>query len=221
MAKNKQSKAGNTILQMNILPERHQRRKIRPGTVLALIFILVQLLLLYPVSSILTQEQSRFLARKSAFQELQTKVDSYNTPQEHIAELEAELESANQQLLGFEDSYSALNFQNTAWSEFLDLVLKQTPDALLVESILFQDSTILIVGRSESYQLPLVMVNNLQSQELFSGARALSIQVIPSEEDPQTPSLPAGNPETDTNQSLIYSFEISATPDHGKVTNHE
>ena len=221
MLKNRQSKTGNTILQMNILPERYQRRKIRPGAFLAVILILVQLLLLYPISSILTREQSIFIERKTAFQELQAEVDAYNTPQERIAELETELDAANQQLLSFEDAYSTLNFQNTPWSAYLDLVQEQTPAALEVESILFQDSTILIVGRSESYQLPLVMVDNLQAQEHFSEVRALSIQLIPPEEDSQNPDLPAENPENLTLDDPQYSFELAAIPDPGKVTNHE
>ncbi len=220
MVNNRKSKAGNTILYMNIMPERYRRKKIQPGAVLAVILLLVQLLLLYPISTILTREQSRFVESKTAFQELQAEVDAYNAPQERIAELEAELESANQHLIGFEDSFTALDFQNTPWSEYLKLVLEQSPAALKVENILFQDSIILVVGRSDSYQLPLVMVENLEAQDRISEARALSIQVIPPEEDSRDPSA-AEIPETLNPDNPGYSFEIEVTPEAGKEYNDE
>jgi Tfp pilus assembly protein PilN len=215
MANNRKSQAGSTILEMNILPERYRRRKIQPGAVLAVILLLGQLLLLYPVSTILIQEQNSFMESKTAFQDLQAEVDSYNAPQDRIAELEAELESIQQELIVFEDSFSALDFQNTAWSEYLNLVLEQAPAAINVDSILFQDSTILVIGRSDSYSLPLVMVDNLEAQERFSEARALSIQVIPPEDDPLN-STAENNPETNNPENPVYSFEIEVTPDMGK-----
>lgn len=220
MANIRKSNAGSTIIQMNILPERYRRRRIHPGAVLAVLLLLVQLLLLYPISTILSQEQSSFMKSKTAFQDLQAEVDSYNAPREQSTELEAELESVREELLVFEDSFSAQNFQNKAWSEYLNLVLEQIPAALDVENILLQDSTILVFGRSDSYTLPLVMVENLETQEKFSAARALSIQLIPPEEDPLN-LTGAENPEIITPESPVYYFEIEVSPEVGKVIRDE
>ena len=208
MARKGKTKGNRSVLDINILPERYRRRKIRLMSILPWLLLVILLALLYPAVVQALQAEEEFQESKQAYQAIQATVESYRSLENEIETLESALEAANQQLESFSASYGDFQLQSTNRSEQLDLILSAKPPGITLGNLVQQGGEIILEGTADAYQLPLQMVESLQSLERFSSVRLKAIQAVISEQAGSTP-VPSEEEQPPPTPTPGYTFQIS------------
>lgn len=208
MAKKGKSNINRSVLDINILPDRYRRQKIRLLSILPWLLLVILLALLYPAVVQALQAEEEFQESSQAYQAIQATVESYSSMENEIETLETALEAANQQLESFSASYGNFQLQSTDRSEQLDLILSAKPPGITLGNLVQQGSEIILEGTADAYQLPLEMVETLQSLERFSSVELNAIQAVISEEAGSTP-VPGEEEQPPPTPAPGYTFQIS------------
>ncbi len=196
------------LLNINVLPDRYRRKKFRLMNILPWLLLVILLALLYPAVVQALQAEEEFQESKQAFQAIQATVESYRSLENEIETLESALEAANQQLESFSASYGDFQLQSTTRSEQLDLILSAKPPGITLGNLVQQGGEIILEGTADAYQLPLQMVESLQSLERFSSVRLKAIQAVISEQTGSTP-VPSEEEQPPPTPTPGYTFQIS------------
>lgn len=208
MAKKGKLKINRSVLDINILPDRYRRKKIRLLSILPWLLLAILLALLYPAVFQALQAEEEFQESSQAYQAIQATVENYTSLENEIETLESDLEAANQQLESFSASYSDFQLQSTNRSEQLDLILSAKPPGITLGNLVQQGGEIILEGSADAYQLPLEMVETLQSLERFSIVELNAIQVVISEQAGSTP-VPSEEEQPPPTPTAVYTFQIS------------
>lgn len=203
--------AGSTgLFDLNILPQRYRRKRIKLAVVGMWLLFLVLLGLLYPTGIMALKAQALFQSSKIDLAQVQTTLDNYKSATNELEELEAEIEGVYQLRDQIIESYQGIDFQSTKWSTTLFLIDEIAPEGITWTLISQQGNEIQLKGVSQNYSIVLELVDILQDLDELQTVQIDTIDQVIIEESgavlpeswEDTQPLPTPNPS--------YTFTILA-----------
>ncbi len=195
------------VFDINILPERYRRNKIRLVAVLPWLLFLVFLTAIYPSLLIAQEAQSNF--KRSQFQVavLQTSLETYQSAANEMTALQDEIDIATERRDQIVASYQGIDLQGSNWSPALFRIEKNVPDGISWTSVVQQDQEIYLEGIVDTYQ------GILDLQDILSGLGEFSIvkidsvdQVLIDQAETVVASTEDGQPLTTLSPSYTFSL---------------
>jgi Tfp pilus assembly protein PilN len=178
------------LIDLNVLPSRYRRKKIKPLHLLPWVLWVALLGLMYPVVANLVQAQMSFQQAKSKFQSVQASIEAYQPLAQEMESLQAEIETAHQTTEAIQRSYRDIKLDSPLWSEVLTFVTGNTPQGIKITNLVQNGDQILVEGNTDSYQRILEMDQTLKGVERFSNVELQSINQVNDEESaPNPPSV--------------------------------
>jgi Tfp pilus assembly protein PilN len=220
MAKRNQKLPEGSLLKINILPQRYRRKRVKPIAVLPWLFLLILLVLIYPLGRILADETAAYRSRVQEFETVQNAINNYNDRKVEQEALQADLEAAQQELDLFEESFGNLPVDTYRWSALFKQLNDLTPSGITLESMDLQNDRILLTGFSETYQPPLIMVEKIRGLDDISRAELNVIQLQEKSEPDSGLSQDNQAPTAQSEPMIGYQFEINVIP-HPRGVNNE
>jgi len=196
------------LFDINILPQRYRRKRIRLVSILPWLLFIVLLGLLYFSGILALEAQAQFKQSQIDLAQVQSALENYQSSAEQVESLENEIEAVYLLRDQITDSYQGIDLSSTHWSDTLFSIKGIIPEGISLSLVTQQENQILLQGISNSYSIILDLVENLngldavQNVQIESVTRIVeaepSVDIIETEDDSQ--------PSTSTNPS--YSFSI-------------
>lgn len=199
---------GNTssrenMVDLNVLPERHRKRRIRTLGVLAFLLWAILLGLLYPAGKNFWSAQQEYTSQRTTFSRLKSEVENYQPVGDRLENLQSMIEEANQKAESIRSTLTQVQYDQTKWSKLLSAAWESTPQGVEIGNLNQNKAQIEINGLSTSYQRVLDFRENLEKRGEFSQTEILSIVFIAEEDFSDVPS------PVNPNSSSYYSFRIT------------
>ncbi|MCJ7677868.1 MAG: PilN domain-containing protein [Anaerolineales bacterium] len=172
------SKPRHRGLDLNLLPERHRRRRITTLDALLWLLLLSLLALLIPAFQWYTQASTgyRTLADESA--RLQEQATQSAPSAAELEALSARLEDTLTRAGELEAALSSIGIRNTFWAEILTVLVSETPEGIELTGVADQGDGVLVEGLSLDETLPLLMAARLEASGVFQDVRVEAIDRI-------------------------------------------
>lgn len=198
------------LFDLNILPQRYRRKRIKLAVVGMWLLFLVLLGLLYPSGIMALKAQAFFNQSKIELAQVQTTLDSYQSVANELEELEAEIEGMYQFRDEIIESYQGIDFQSTKWSGTLFLVDENAPEGITWTLISQQGNEIRLDGVSQNYSTILELVDILQNLDEIQSVQIDTIDQVIIEESGAV--MPEGGEDTQALPTPYssYTFTILA-----------
>ena len=199
------------LFDINILPLRHQRRKLQLASVLPWLVLIVLLGALYSNILRTLDSQMAFTASRDALSDVQDTLNNYQSAAQALESIQTDIDL---ELLRRDEilaTYQGLNLQHISWSRVFYGIESITPDGISWTLMTMQDDHIQFEGRADSYQLVLLLREALVTIDGLENVQIDSVDqiqedspavFIPAEGEELTPAAPAGP---------AYNFIILAT----------
>lgn len=197
------------LMDLNILPERYRRKRIKPIMVLPWLLWIALIGLMYPMVTNLIQAQMTFQEAKSDFLITQATVEAYQPMSDELDSLQAEIDEANQKAERIKSSYQDIRVDSPRWSEYLSLIKENTPRGADLTSVVQSGEQITVEGYAKSYQGVLDMNEMLRDVERFSKVELQSINRVANKEPTPTPPENGEENPAQPTPSFVYSFRFS------------
>jgi Tfp pilus assembly protein PilN len=194
------------ILNLNVLPARHQPPRLSWRTLTAWIAVAVLLGLLYfSYQQFEMAGQALELQREDLTQVRQELVEAQALPvrQEHLI---AEIALAEENLRALQDALDRLSIQQVSWGPVLERAVSLAPDGISLEQIQQARGQVSLVGLSRAYPLPLTYAEALRTSGLFDYVTVRSIDRIMPEEAAAGQTAEA----TTEGEAMTYRFILDA-----------
>lgn len=185
------------LTDLNVLPDRHQRRKIQPLVVLAFLFWAVLIGLLYPAGSLFLETQRDFRQAQNGYQELQAEVDSYQSVEVRLENLRTAIDNAAAEADQIKSSYGEIDLETTRWSTLLFSITDEIPQGVDIQEVNQSGTQVDLRGAAASYQLVLTLEDSLQTIPGFQLVEIDSIQYLGQVESPGEGETPPENFDED------------------------
>lgn len=197
------------LFDINILPQRYRRKRIRLLSILPWFMFIVLLGLLYPSGIMALEAQAQFKRSQINLAQVQSVLESYQSSAEKVNSLENEIETAYQLKEQITASYQGIDLHGTNWSDTLFSIKGITPEEISLTLITQQDNQIFLEGISTSYPIILDFVEELKSLDELKSVQIESVTQIIEEEEPAVVEVETGD-ETQPirSKSPSYSFSI-------------
>ncbi len=197
------------LMDLNILPERYRRKKVKPIMVLPWVLWIALVGLMYPMVTNLIQAQTAYHEAKTGFLTTQATVEAYQPLSEEMDSLQAQIDEANQTVEKIQSSLQEIKIDSPSWSEILSLIKNNTPRGVALSTIVQSGDQIVVEGSAKSYQLVLDMDETLKGVDRFSKVELQAINRAISEEPTPTPSETGEDKPIAPTPSYVYSFRFS------------
>jgi Tfp pilus assembly protein PilN len=196
------------LFDLNILPLRHRRKKIKLVHVLPWLLLIILLGMLYPAGINALDAQAQFIQSKSDLDQVQSQMEKYQSISEEMNSLEIEIEGATQLRDQILDSYQGIDLRGTNWSETLFLIQAIIPEGITLTLVSQRDDQIQIDGVSDSYDIILDYEGRLNDLRTVFRVQLESVKQI-IEEEPE-PALAAAGEDSEITipQNTSYNFTI-------------
>ncbi|MGB2956965.1 MAG: PilN domain-containing protein [Anaerolineales bacterium] len=205
------------LFDINILPQRYRRKRIRWVNILPWLLFIVLLGLLYFSSTLALEAQAQFKQSQIDLAQVQSALESSQSSAEEVDFLENELEAAYQLRDQITASYQGVDLTGTHWSETLFSIKGIIPEGISLTLITHRENQVLLQGISNSYPIILDLVESLygldavQSVQIESVTRIIEIE--PSVEVVETGD--ESQPGTSKNPSYSFSILTTTTGEEG------
>ncbi len=196
------------LFDINILPQRYRRKRIRLVSILPWLLFIVLLGLLYFSGILALEAQGQFKQSQIDLAQVQSALENYQSSAEHVESLENEIEAAYLLRDQITDSYQGIDLSGTHWSDTLFSIKGIIPEGISLSLVTQQENQILLQGISNSYSIILDLVENLNELDAVQSVQIESVIRIV-EEEYAAVEIETGDesqPSTSTNPS--YSFSI-------------
>jgi len=196
------------LFDINILPQRYRRKRIRLVSILPWPILIILLGMLYPAGINALDAQAQFIQSKSDLNQVQSQMENYQSISEEMNSLEIEIEEATQLKDQILASYQGIDLRGTNWSETLFLIQEIIPEEISLTLVSQFEDQIQIDGVSDSYEIILDFEGRLRGLDAVFRAQIDSVELII--EEVQEPVLADDEEETGITFSQItsYSFTI-------------
>ncbi|MCJ7715372.1 MAG: PilN domain-containing protein [Anaerolineales bacterium] len=205
------------LFDINILPERYRRKRIRLVNILPWVIFIILLGTLYPVGIIALDAQSQFIQSKSDLALVQSRMENYQSASEEMDSLTSEIETTTQLRDQILASYQGIDLQGTNWSESLFRIQEIIPEGISLTLVSQFEDQIQLNGVSESYDNILDFEGRLSGLDAVSNAQIDSVELIIEEE--QEPAVPAVEDESgltgSQNPSYLFTILIISSGEEG------
>ncbi|MCD4801765.1 MAG: PilN domain-containing protein [Anaerolineales bacterium] len=196
------------LFDINILPQRYRRKRIRLVSILPWLLFIVLLGLLYFSGILALEAQAQFKQSQIDLAQVQSALENYQSSAEQVESLENEIEAANLLRDQITDSYQGVDLTGTHWSDTLFSIKGIIPEGISLSLVTQQENQILLQGISNSYSIILDLVENLNGLDAVQNVQIESVTRIV-EAEPSVDIIETGDesqPIRSTNPS--YSFSI-------------
>jgi Tfp pilus assembly protein PilN len=191
------------MVDLNVLPERHRKRRIRTIGVLAFLLWAVLLGSLYPAGRNFLLAQQEYASQRAAFTQLKSEVENYQPVGDRLDSLQTEIEEANQKAESLRTTLNQVQYEQAKWSTLLSAVLDSAPQGVEIGNLSQSGAQIEINGISTSYQRVLDFQKNLENRADFPRAQILSIVFVSEEDFSDVPS------PVSPNASSYYTYQLT------------
>ncbi len=196
------------LFDINILPQRYRRKRIRLINILPWLLFIILLGLLYFSGILALEAQGQFKQSQIDLAQVQSALENYQSSAEQVEFLENEIEVAYLLRDQVTDSYQGIDLTSTHWSDTLFSIKGIIPEGISLSLITQQENQIFLQGISNSYSIILDLVENLNELDAVQSVQIESVTRIV-EEEYAAVEIETGDesqPSTSTNPS--YSFSI-------------
>jgi len=196
------------LFDINILPQRYRRKRIRLVSILPWLLFIVLLGLLYFSGIMALEAQAQFKQSQIDLARVQSALENYQSSAEQVESLENEIEAAYFLRDQITDSYQGIDLTSTHWSDTLFSIKGIIPEGISLSLVTQQENQILLQGISNSYSIILDLVEKLNELDAVQSVQIESVIRIV-EEEYAAVVVETGDesqPSTSTNPS--YSFSI-------------
>ncbi len=203
------------IFDINILPARYQRKKIRLVAFLPWLLFVVLLAGLYPSLIIAQEAQSVFIRTRVEVAALQASMETYQSAADKMTALQAEIDLATYRRDLIKASYQGIDLQGSTWSPTLFRIEQTAPDGISWTSFVQQEQEIHLEGIANTYQVILDLQDTLSSLGEFSKVQINSVDQIIIEPGEILIAAAAEDGQPATTPEPTYSFSLVAILDLG------
>ncbi len=198
------------LFDINILPERYRRRKVRLIGVVPWLAFIVLLLALYPSILVAMQAQVDFSLARERVASLQATIENTQTNADEFDRITAEIQAQSARRDQILASYEGLELAGSSWSTTLLDIIASTPDGIQYTQITQQEGLIYLDGIADSYSAVLDLSDSLQEIKDFHSVQINSIEEIL----PEDTAAPLDAPEEDGQPGSIpkpsFTFTLAA-----------
>ena len=199
------------LFDINILPQRHRRKRLKLVSTLPWLLFAALLGLLYFSGILALEAQAQFKQSQIDLAQVQSALASYQSSAEQVESLENEIEAAYLLRDQITDSYLVFDLTGTHWSDTLFSIKGIIPEGISLSLITQQDNQILLQGISTSYPIILDLVEKLNGLDAVQSVQIESvIRII--EAEPSVVAVETGDEsQPSTSKIPSYSFSILTT----------
>ncbi len=207
----KQLAGSLNLFDINILPQRYRRRKIRFINMLPWLVFLLLLGALYPSGITAMGAQSEFRLTQRKLNGLQSLLESHQSAAEEMESLQTEIDLQLERRDQILSSYQGLDLKGSNWSSILFLIEENAPAGILWIQISQRDGEIRLDGIANAYPTVLSLRDSLERIDGIINIQIDSIDQI-LEESPVIISPETGEDnQPGSNQTSSYRFTLLAT----------
>jgi Tfp pilus assembly protein PilN len=198
-----------TLLDLNLLPERHRGKRISLVKILPYFLILALVGLLFPAFSQLQSTQVELRTREIELDEIQVALASYEPLMAEIEGLQTRIDTAQARIQVIQDSYEHIQFKSTRWSRYLEMVLLITPGNILINSLDQEEVQIILNGYALNHNDVLELQDDLEATGEFHQVSIDFLARVPVE-TLNLDSPPEADPEEDEPPDY-FGFQLTMT----------
>jgi hypothetical protein len=206
------------LLDVNLLPERYQRARLKWSSVLAWLALIVLIGLLVPSYQRWQISSEKLNVERLALVQAQSDMESIDPDAEARAKLQEQIDTALSRAADLRTAASAISIQDVEWGSTIGSIRAAQVNDLRLTGILVDGGTVQLNGDAKSYSLPLDYAAALRSTGDFQSVVVESISKVELSPEQQAEvsgaAIPApaeeGSPIPSGGEPVIrYSFEIS------------
>ncbi len=207
----KQLAGSLSLFDINILPQRYRRRKIRFINILPWLVFLLLMGTLYPSGITAIGAQSEFRLSQRKLNGLQSLLENHQGAAGEMESLQTEIDLQIERRDQILSSYQGLDLTGSKWSSILFLIEKNAPAGILWTQITQKDGEIRLDGIANAYPTVLSLRDSLEKIEGIIRVQIDSVDQI-LEDSPVIPPSEAGEDNQPASiQTPSYHFMLLAT----------
>jgi hypothetical protein len=186
------------LLDLNVLPQRHRRPRLRWASVAPWLSLLGLLVLVYPTFQWFLATNQAYGAVAREVGHLQATQIALQAPSGTEAAMSTQISSVQDQAQQLRAAASMVNIQNVAWGQTVNFILGNAPAGLTVIGVAQNGDTLAVTGDASTYQVPLAYAQRLQASERFVSVTVAVINRKPT-------AMPTTAPASTTEENLTAS----------------
>ncbi len=198
------------LFDINILPQRYRRKRIRLVSILPWFLFIVLLGLLYFSGIMALEAQAQYKRSQIDLAQVQSVLEDYQSSSEEVESLENEIEAAYQLRDQITASYQGIDLSGSHWSDTLFSIKRIVPEGISLSLVAQQDNQIFLEGISTAYPIILDLVEKLNGLDAVQSVQIESVTQIVEEEPEVAAVISEDESESQpiTSISPSYSFSI-------------
>ena len=171
------------LFDINILPERYQRRKITLISVLPWLILVILIGAIYPAAINTIDAQNDFLEKQAELLLTKTELEIMQTNTESLENIQNEIASETDRRDQILESYGGINLRGTSWNEILLRIYQITPPDIVWNAVSQQENEIQLDGMATSYQVVLDFYDSLDHLTGLQNVDITSMEKVIDEDD--------------------------------------
>jgi hypothetical protein len=204
------------LIDVNLLPRRYERARLRMSTVLAWLALIALIGLLVPSYQQWQAASTQLTARRAAFAQVQAEMAAINPDEQARANLQAQIDDAQARATDLRSAAVAIAIQDVQWGSTLAAIRGEVIDGLRLTSIHVTAGAVEINGDARAYSLPLAYADALRQNGDYLGVIVGSISKVELTPEQQAelatagtvPDADAANPSTSEEPVVRFAFQI-------------
>lgn len=188
---------GSDLIDLNILPEKYRRRRLRLASVLPWLLALAAILVLVPNYQRFAQANAQIAVLEADLVRVQEALSARNPAGVEAEELRATLDEVLARIDEIEGAYEAVAPQQMAWTEALRAIEEAIPEGVGLTSLSQTGRQITLAGTASDHIKVHMLKANLWNSGFFSSVTIQSVVALPTPTPtPTSTPLPTPTPTT-------------------------
>lgn len=184
---------GSDLIDLNILPEKYRRRRVRVASLLPWLLALAAMLVLVPNYQRFAQANAQIAVLEGDLVGVQEALSARNPAGVEAEELRATLDQVLARIDEIEGAYEAVAPQQMAWTGALRAIEEAIPEGVGLTSLSQTGRQITLAGTASDHTKVQVLKASLENSGLFSSVTIQSVVALPTP-TPTPTSTPAPTP---------------------------
>jgi Tfp pilus assembly protein PilN len=202
---------GSEPIDLNLLPEKYGRRRLRLASVLPWLLAVAVILVLAPNYQRLTQANTQIAILEADLVGVQEALSARNPVGVEAEELRATLDQVLARIDEIEGAYEAVAPQQVVWAGVLRAIEEAIPEGVDLTSLSQTDRQITLAGTASDHTKVQILKANLENSGFFSSVTIQSVVALPTP-TPTPTSTPAPTPTPTPTSTPVPIPTPTATP---------
>ncbi len=199
------------LIDLNILPQKYRRRRLRLASMLPWLLAVVVILLLLPNYQHLTQANAQIAVLEADLVGVQEMLNARNPAGVEAEELRASLDQLLARIGEIEGAYEAVAPEQMAWTGALRAIEEAIPKGVELTSLSQTDRQITLAGTASDHIKVQILKANLENSGFFSSVTIQSMVALPTP-TPTPTSTPAPTPTPTPTSTPVPTPTPTVTP---------